>query len=279
VQKVRSAAARVACQNNLKQVALAAHHFHDAYQYFPPGMNFPRDPGATFPIVCSWVVALAPYFEQEALARRWFAEATAGDVYSGGRDAVAATVLKLLLCPADPAPGQAVEVPAGPDDPEGLYRGLTTYGPNTGIGVGLKDGMIYGNSRVRLTDVTDGTSSTSLFGERHTFEPLWSRLYLEAPENDFAFFGMWDTEFTYRAAVVEINWRLPAWVADNPPPFNSAQFRDLTSKRWNAYGSAHPGGANFAFVDGSARLARASIPLEVLQALSTRAGGETIIEE
>ena len=52
----------------------------------------------------------------------------AGDVYSGGRDAVAATVLKLLLCPADPAPGQAVEVPAGPDDPEGLYRGLNVLG-------------------------------------------------------------------------------------------------------------------------------------------------------
>jgi prepilin-type N-terminal cleavage/methylation domain-containing protein/prepilin-type processing-associated H-X9-DG protein len=275
VQKVRSAAARVACQNNLKQVALAAHQFHDAYQQFPAGLSFPREPGAIFPFVCPWVVALAPYFEQEALARRWVAAGT--DVYSGGRDAPAATVLPLLLCSADPSPAQIAEVPPTPEYPEGAYRGLTTYGPNTGSGVGLKNGMFYNNSQVRLRDVTDGTSSTLLFGERHTFEPLWNRFYADAPLNDFAYSGLWDTEFTYRAAVVEINWHLPAWVADNPPPVNSPQFRDLTSKRRNAYGSAHPGGANFAFVDGSVRLLRDGIPLDVLQALSTRAGGEPVI--
>jgi prepilin-type processing-associated H-X9-DG protein len=130
---------------------------------------------------------------------------------------------------------------------------------------------------VRLTDVTDGTATTILFGERHSSEPLWGRFYRGSPPyNDFASWGMWDTDATWRAAAVEINWRLPAWVADDPPPVSSRPWIDLEDKRWSAYGSGHGGGAHLGFADGSVRFARDGLPLATLQALSTRAGGEVV---
>jgi prepilin-type processing-associated H-X9-DG protein len=278
VQKARAAAARAACQNNLKQLALAAHGFHGDYGHFPASWYTGR-PSASGPplfrVGCPWVVALAPYLEQEALAKRWLAGED--PYYPGGRQAPAATVLKPLVCPADalPSPPQYEEIAPGPGGPDGVYRGLTSYGPNTGTGVGLRDGMFYTDSRVRLTDVHDGTGTTILFGERHTFDPLGNRL-VNFGCRDFAVCAMWDTEWTWRAAVVEINWRLPAWVADDPPAYQNPAWRDLTQKRPLAYGSGHGGGAHLGFADGSVRFARDGLPLEALQALSTRAGGEVV---
>jgi prepilin-type N-terminal cleavage/methylation domain-containing protein/prepilin-type processing-associated H-X9-DG protein len=280
VQKVRAAAARAGCQNNLKQLALAAHHFHEAYGHFPPAYYF-RDLHSSspplFPVSCPWVVALAPYLEQEALARRWF---TGEDPYfPDGRQALAATVLRPLVCPADylPSPPQFEEVAPMPGAPNGMYRGLTSYGPNMGTGRSVGDGLLYGNSRVRLTDVSDGSSTTILFGERDTFEPLWKYFFSTMPSIDFTLWGAWDSaELPWRAAMVEINWRLPGWVAQDPPPYGSPAWHDLQTKRYLAYGSGHAGGAQVAFADGSARFLRDSLPLATLQALSTRAGGEVV---
>src|SRR5262249_46570520 len=134
----------------------------------------------------------------------------------------------------------------------------------------------------RLTDVRDGSGTTILYGERHTFEPLWGIFRPPPPEYsslgwfDFLANACWDLGSTWRAAVVEINWRLPPWVADDPPPVQSPAWRDLNYKRLLAYGSGHAGGANLAFADGSARFVKDSAPLVTLQALSTRAGGEVV---
>src|SRR5580698_3502048 len=96
VQKVREAAACAQCRNNLKQVALAAHSYHEANGYFPPGVAQPGPDGR----YTSVFVELLPYFEQTAIAARWDFSNPNNDF--GGQGSLAATVLPMLICPSQP---------------------------------------------------------------------------------------------------------------------------------------------------------------------------------
>jgi prepilin-type N-terminal cleavage/methylation domain-containing protein/prepilin-type processing-associated H-X9-DG protein len=270
VQKVRAAAWRIQCQNNLKQIALAAHNYHDGYQRFPPAYG--GSPAASF------AVYLAPYLEQEVLTRRWLA--------GENQDPLVAIVLKPLVCPADALPSPPLferyppNPPGHPEHPNGLYWAFTSYGPNTGTkgpsDLSINDGMFLYDSRVRIADVTDGTSNTLLFGERNSYEPLWNKIiFTGGITKDFLFFCPWMWDFyVWRAGLVEINWQLPADLANHPPPRYSPLWLDVYYKRLATYGSRHPGGANVAFTDGSVRFLADNTPLLVLKALSSRAGGE-----
>src|SRR5439155_24198223 len=93
---------------------------------------------------------------------------------------------------------------------------------------------------------------------------------------DWLWDGNIDSGYTWRAALTEINWTLPASAVNNRPPNGSPAFNDLFFKRTAAYGSQHPGGAHVAFADGSARFLADSTPLLTLQALSSRAAGEPV---
>src|SRR5207244_3257602 len=98
VQKVRAAAARAQCQNNLKQVALAAHNYHDSYKRFPP--SDPKTPVATWPsFSCNpnHFVAIAAYFEQDNLVKQYGATATPSNAVKG-------TVVAILSCPSNVHP-------------------------------------------------------------------------------------------------------------------------------------------------------------------------------
>jgi prepilin-type N-terminal cleavage/methylation domain-containing protein len=108
VQKVREAASRMSCLNNLKQIALAAHNFHDATGRFPTGARPPilvgdRPTGGT-----NWWVELLPYIEQDNLKNRWDDNDNRNNV-AGGSNATQAQVIKLLVCPSDPLPELVVE--------------------------------------------------------------------------------------------------------------------------------------------------------------------------
>jgi prepilin-type N-terminal cleavage/methylation domain-containing protein/prepilin-type processing-associated H-X9-DG protein len=294
VQKVRAAAARAKCLNNLKQLALAAHNCHDATGSFPPTWApTPGNPTISTP----WAVQVAPFLEQEALRRRWPGAGANLPTSYGENDALVETVIPSLLCPLDNVEPPTFERYARPstrtDHPNGLYWGLTSYGPNTGtIGFSdvspsktLDDGMFFSSRSdvVRMTDVADGTSNTLLFGERNGFEPLWDKvMYTGGITKDFRFFFAWwwdgnnGNGYTWRSGLAEINWTLPAAAAVNPPARGSPVWNDLYYKRTAAYGSMHLGGANVAFADGSARFLADSTPLLTLQALSSRAGGEAV---
>src|SRR5262249_34357826 len=121
---------------------------------------------------------------------------------------------------------------------------------------------------------TDGTSNTFLFGERYHHDPEFDRQQPDvwpgiAP---LAYVGRWSYVADVRANAqvtlstpVEINYRVP-------PGGNKSTLEDRNC----AFGSGHPGGANFAFADGSVRFVRESTSLATLQALSTRRGGEVV---
>ena len=168
----------------------------------------------------------------------------------------------------------------------GIFYGLTSYGANAGTQLRpnyptpiVKDGMFNFNTSVRLTDVTDGTSNTILFGEHDSGEPLWSAFYPPSQGGpDFLNFSIWSSGFNgcWRIALVQINYHLPASVATSPPPLFSPIWQDMYNKRNYTYGSRHFGGCNMVFADGSVHFVSQNLDLITLQSLSTKAGGEVI---
>jgi prepilin-type N-terminal cleavage/methylation domain-containing protein/prepilin-type processing-associated H-X9-DG protein len=287
VQKVREAANRMSCANNLEQIALAAHNYHDAAGKFPTGARLPvfvgdRPTGGT-----NLWVELLPSFEQDNLYKKWDNHDDRINV-AGGTNATQAQVIKILLCPSDSLPRPVVQATAAnsvtPRWSWGFY-GMSSYGGSAGkrsVPMGVppafpgitRDGIFFIGSCVRLTDVTDGSSNTFLFGERYHRDPEFDRLRPVVspgilPMTDLGRWGYVANQgvmpnVTLHTAV-PINYRVPTGG-------DSLTLDDRAS----AFGSGHPGGANFAFADGSVRFLSDRIPLRMLQALSTRAGGEVV---
>jgi prepilin-type N-terminal cleavage/methylation domain-containing protein len=98
VQKVRAAANRIHCANNLKQIGLACHNYHDNYNAFPTLTNS----------VGRWVVQLSPFLEQDPFYQQWLATLKTSNPFlaqiQGGPNSLYATVFKTLICPADALP-------------------------------------------------------------------------------------------------------------------------------------------------------------------------------
>jgi prepilin-type processing-associated H-X9-DG protein len=163
---------------------------------------------------------------------------------------------------------------------------MTSYGGNAGtrsVDAGLpptfpgisRDGIFFLESCVCLADITDGTSNTLLFGERFHRDPEWDlrEPVVEPGIDSLEHMGKWGmvsavggimSNVTLHSAA-PINYRMP-------PGGDVSKLLD----RLCAFGSGHPGGANFAFADGSVRFVKDSTLLPVLQALSTRRGGEVV---
>jgi prepilin-type N-terminal cleavage/methylation domain-containing protein/prepilin-type processing-associated H-X9-DG protein len=292
VQKVRAAAARIQCANNLKQIGLACHNYHDANQAFPTQSNS----------VGYWMIQLSPFLEQDPFYQQWLATLNTPNPSvaqaRGGPNSLFATVIKTLLCPADalPTPPVVEVYPPGalPGYPDGVYSSLTSYGPNTGTRGWasyfdqpmIDDGVflcINYTQPIRIADITDGTSSTILFGEAYHRDPLWKtfsdQCMWDASQHLDDMTQMatwWDITALGRNAAAPINWQLTPPLPGGPPW--SPPCQDLSYRRVGAYGSGHGGGANVVLADGSVRFLRESISLSTLQALSTRAGGEVIAE-
>jgi prepilin-type N-terminal cleavage/methylation domain-containing protein/prepilin-type processing-associated H-X9-DG protein len=296
VQKARAAAARARCQNNLKQLGLAAQGHHDTHQRLPAagvilGVPNPAyygpwvstDPNSGY---MTWVAPLLSHLEQDDLSKVWFDPNTPGHVDGWGSNAGGAggapnaQVVPVLLCPSDGLVGAQHVWPA----PTDMAVGLSSYGvnystrplPADGVTPPVKDGVMYYNSRVAQTDLVDGSSNTLLFGERNNNEPRWKYL---APGTDLGgYYSGWIFGGYYhlRLPLVQINWALPGDVATAPPTGSTRT--DLMNKRLGAYGSAHGGGCNVALCDGSVRFVRETLPLDILTHLTTRCGGEAVPE-
>ena len=262
VQKVRSTAARLKCQNNLKQLSLALHLHHDQTSALPPGLSVKAD-GGRYPYL-GWPARILPNVEQDVVWRQILAAfATDPDpfVFHGHAPhlIVLATPIAVFNCPADPRlPGP---VPSSPGS-----RTFTSYLGVEGTDQFRRNGVLYLDSAVRLTDITDGTSSTLLLGER-------------PPAKDFRY-GWW-----YRGWGQSIDGSAEMLLgarernvagegcAPGPFPFGPGRLDDQC--HIFHYWSLHSGGANFAFADGSVHFLSYSAD-SILPALATRAGGEVV---
>jgi prepilin-type N-terminal cleavage/methylation domain-containing protein/prepilin-type processing-associated H-X9-DG protein len=277
VQKIREAANRIKCSNNLKQIALAAHNYEGAHGAFPTGARIAVDVGGVPTNGTNLWVELLPYLEQDNLYRKWDYPDNRGNA-AGERMATQSQVIKILLCPSDLLPEPVSQYALTPLWARGFY-GMSSYGGNAGKRSVLaaritRDGVFFINSAVHVADITDGTSSTFLFGERFHRDPEFDRQQPAGwPDaSPLGRIGKWGYVADMKAnsnvtlsTPVRINYRVPP----------GGEFVTLED-RVCAFGSGHPGGANFAFADGSVRFVREPTPLPVLQALSTCAGGEVI---
>lgn len=287
VQKVREAANRTICTNNLKQLALAAHHHHDAKQKFPTGVHtVNKMADGRYANGTTWEVELLPHLEQENLQKKWDYTDYSKNV-AGGPSALTAQVLPVLLCPSDLRPSPPVVHFHNAILPEYAwaygYYGPCSYGGNAGkrsfpMDRVTRDGIFFQDSRTRLRDVTDGTSNTLFFGERSHRDLEFNRINL--PYDPLPNYGTWSVAFFIfggslphhlRSTPVPINYQVPSTDRYQVPPTGGDTRVD---DRLCAFGSGHPGGANFAIADGSVRFLSEQTNLTTLQALSTRAGGE-----
>jgi prepilin-type N-terminal cleavage/methylation domain-containing protein/prepilin-type processing-associated H-X9-DG protein len=293
VQKVREAASRANCQNNLKQIGLAAVNYHDINNGFPSLITGSEIfDGSSF-------IYLLPYLEQQGLYQAMYQQASLGNT-SGGPFA---TPLSVLACPSD----SGIPSPAVVQDPtSGNYCAVTSYRPNNS-GLNLFDSNVGTDgvfpsaslSSVQIPAITDGTSNTILVGEFSNFEPSWPQWisYLNSielgpfPVNlPFSIiYSKWTGgggQILTGVGYYSLNTLLP------PPPADPGDAIVAFITRGWTYGSSHTGGANFVFCDGSVHFLSNAInsaawvqssapgggpaPIPLLGALSTIAGGEVI---
>ena len=264
VQKVRGAADRIRCANNLKQIGLAAHQYHFNHNALPPGLE-QRNP---YPFL-SWLARLLPYLEQEALWRVTEEDyAIQKSPFSPAKAHRARDqMMPVFACPADARLGTAWTV-FSPDTGAPSRVALTSYLGNSGTQSRRRDGVIIANSQVALDHITDGASNTLLAGERPpSFDIQFGWWYAGGGQDgvgtlDFLL-GVTEMSFVHYTAYSECG--------SQPSAYGPGSIRDFCSAFH--YWSLHSGGANFAFCDGSVRFLAYSAR-SVLPSLATRSGGE-----
>jgi prepilin-type N-terminal cleavage/methylation domain-containing protein/prepilin-type processing-associated H-X9-DG protein len=268
VQKVREAAARMRCQNNLKQIELALHNHHSAVARFPQ----PDNRGTEL----SWHVYILPYLEQQNLFEQ-FSQSTTTDYTGTGKNNPNGFVLpRYYQCPAsmdleknaknDFAPAETVGGrypftthyygiggPVGTNAATGTA--YTTYPPAFEGASCSSEGMFVIGQEFKLTQILDGASNTIHVGEMSWGDNVTGTRYRTWVRGG---------ERTHTGYVGGIrNVALKINTHDIRPYMNMAM------------GSRHTGGTNFAFADGSVRFLRESIAMDAYRGLASRAGSET----
>jgi len=269
VQKVREAAARMSCTNNLKQLALACHNYEGMNGGYPPIYLSGDQPG--------WVTAVLPYVEQDNLSRLWpdGLNPTGTNWKTPALAPVVGTVLKLQTCPTSPVGGRVL----GPADGFSFTAATADYAATASF-TGTLYAQLYPGTTAdvtapmqvavpgKITGITDGTSNTLLIVEM-SGRPWW---YLPNKQRST---GTTNNPRTYGFGFWAHNnaHNISTFTADGTAAGTVCAVN--CSNQFGVY-SFHPGGANAAFADGSVRMLPSTISPKTLAALVTRAGSEVV---
>ncbi len=308
VQKVREAAARTQCSNNLKQMGLAAHNDHDANGIMPPAWMYepPAPPTRPTAVAISWGFLLLPYLEQDNIYKAYDQNQ---NMYATSNAALILTQLKVFQCPSVPNGGRVAEVPipAGvlPGLPGGTLRsGVSDYTVTSGIrnwcnfmgspcdppdsgrrwgamspwsntpGVGSQLGR-----KMTILGISDGTSNTILIGELggtpDVFNRARQRITLSSPPPlDRSYGAGWANPYNGE------NWlsgsQLDGNSPDVPPGDQGPCLLNCSNYNGRGLYSFHTGGVNVVMSDGSVRFLSDGTATRNIAFAITSTGGEVL---
>jgi prepilin-type N-terminal cleavage/methylation domain-containing protein/prepilin-type processing-associated H-X9-DG protein len=266
VQTARESAARTSCTSNLHQIGIGLHNYHDVFCQFPSGWySTANAPSLGY---TTWAVRILPFVEQESLSDQtglWL-NANPDYPWEAGNPSISSLV-PVYICPSNIRPNTVSAASAGLNTPVSLGSYLGSAGTTSGNPLS-GDGVLYDDSKVKLTDITDGDSNTLLVGERPSTGDLWFGWWPAAYGTGWGdgdcVLGARDTALASAMGDVVTNVGLQ----QPRQPFNTAE---IDGAHW---WSGHPGGVNFLFCDASVHFLPYSAN-PILPQLSTRAGGET----
>jgi len=286
VQMAREAARRMQCANHLKQIGLGAQNFHDVRKFLPPSRlsNYPTGTPANVRFV-TWAVILLPYIEQKTYYDQW----DITQPYQKHSVQVTRNAVPVYFCPSR-RKAQAAFSTENADG--GQSGGLSDFaacggrGPNDGVNV---NGVIHPNAHgamigarwnidmkkwrlaewdglVRIATITDGTSNTLLFGDKHVRRTTkW---------------GHGEDRTVYSSQNAN-NYRRFAGISYDSPPRNHkldsfTYWEIVQGVDNNAFGSLHPSAVQFVLCDGSVRQLSKTIDLNILGRLAEKDDGQSI---
>jgi len=314
VQAAREAARRTQCKNNLKQLGLALHNYESVHNTFPPnlvpgGTNYRYSHG-------NWGVLayLSPFLDQTPLyglmnlnAPTYCLNGSTYEICDPNNKLAAAVVLPLFLCPSD----KSVSLGGG--------YGVAAIGPTNyvaNLGSGLKttavgdrhgspydaDGVMYADSRVRIADITDGTSNTAAISESLLGDGAENATGATPPSavnRVYAYLRTYQSSMTDAACAAPTSWNVDRkrgflWFSGEIRNASYNHYYLPNDKRWdcitNAAGmgytgigwraarSLHAGGAQVLLCDGSVRFVSENVDSTIWRSVGTRSGGEVISE-
>jgi len=306
VQKVREAAARMKCSNNLKQMGLACHNHHDAIGYLPPALvnsgrwtpsasaasltYYPSD-GQWYVYNHSGFIFLLPYIEQDNLYKMYDfkvpgslsnpvgatpAPASAALTSTHPNAFVQSQKLKVFTCPSDREPEVIISGTGASD----YYQRPNTARSNYLFSCGARNdysgpadyqtatvsGAFGHNSKIKLSEITDGTSNTIAIGES---------VQRKEGAGTSTIFGPYWGSGTH-TATMGYTGSGATWCNINAPMSASCTPGGPNCTYAWVFGSWHTNGANFVFCDGSVKFLTQNIPYPTFYSLNTRGGGEIV---
>jgi prepilin-type processing-associated H-X9-DG protein len=314
VQKIREAANRMKCSNNLKQIGLALHNYHDTNGVLPPGAANDVAPfgNGGNGWGSSWKVYLLPFVEQDNLFKLWVFNSNSGYTNAANINRTANYTVPIYRCPSSPLPlfanrgGHNVQMAVG------SYAGIagSVIPTQTGMVVGSNlpqvnvaccngsgglatdNGVLFAGSQVGLAGVTDGLSNTIFVGENSNhLRDVNNRPITSGSTRGFL---SHETIYGWTMGAAHGTQTSANWTGDGRH-FNCISVRYMINQSGFATGSAgsgaqgvnndagvnfplnsgHSGGVNVLLGDGSVRFMRDTTSLLVLSAFCTKAGGET----
>jgi type II secretory pathway pseudopilin PulG len=289
VQAAREAARTMQCANNLKQIGLAMHGYHDAHQKFPAGTLLRS--ASVDDSLRPWSVAILPFLEQQSLHDIWDSSVTADSAgANNGNKKVRETHLPAYTCPSDTVA------------PTALYNPMYTYSqsmyaPGSYVGVEgksfghyldcadrcgewdwtpeyaqlIKNGYMGWRGVLHIvvpgvlqcedfSSVTDGSSNTLLVGEHHL------------PQDEPRHGTFWACAVgAYTLGALMPN----SWILHTSPDYNTCNSAWPSYHCTRGFGASHPSGMNWCVADGSVRFVGDTVNIELLMDLASIAGSET----
>jgi prepilin-type N-terminal cleavage/methylation domain-containing protein len=286
VQKVRAAAARTQCLNNLKQIALAHHNYHDVYKHLPANTRGISNTSLRL----GGFTLLLPFIEQPALYNQ-YNQSLNWD--AAPNTVVSSTSVPIYVCPATPNPQRLDFDETQANWQSTAFAAITDYSAVYGVGAPLAtllgytgdtNGMLPKNTNPRFADVTDGLSNTILLAESAGRPNVYQHGQLvSSGANLFIVGGAW-------ARPASAIWLMGSDASGTVIPGTACGINCTNGQAFTSYPpggfygtdgtgqiySFHTGGASFALGDGSVRLITQDVPVSVLAALVTRAGNEMV---